>query len=66
MAPAIARKGKAKAKAIPVSSVSKGINRKKIVITPKPKRTSIGGSHMPLNKHKRRNWKAYRGQGRPL
>lgn len=51
--------------AAPKSSVARGINRKKIVVTRKPKRTSIGGKHMPLNKHKRRNWKAYRGQGRP-
>ena len=29
------------------------------------KRTSIGLKHKPLNKHKRRSWKAYRGQGRP-
>lgn len=29
-----------------------------------PKRTSIG-SGTPLNKQKRRNWKPYRGQGRP-
>lgn len=28
------------------------------------KRTSIG-SGTPLNKHKRRRWKKYRGQGRP-
>ena len=30
------------------------------------KRTSIGMSHnsRPANKHKRRNWKRYRGQGR--
>jgi hypothetical protein len=27
-------------------------------------RTGIG-SGTPLNKHKRRQWKAYRGQGRP-
>ncbi len=32
---------------------------------PVSKRTSIGGSHFPKNKHKRRGWKAYRGQGRP-
>lgn len=31
---------------------------------PKKKRTSIG-SGTPLNKSKRRNWKPYRGQGRP-
>ncbi len=30
-----------------------------------PKRTSQGRDHAPLNKHKRRSWKAYRGQGRP-
>lgn len=31
------------------------------------KRTSIGGSHLsrPTNKHKRRQWKAYKGQGVP-
>lgn len=28
------------------------------------KRTSIGGKHTPLNKHKRRSWKRYVGQGR--
>mgnify|MGYP003138586974 CR=1 FL=1 len=30
------------------------------------KRTSIGRSHLsrPKNKHKRRTWKKYRGQGR--
>lgn len=30
------------------------------------KRTSIGrsGSSKPTNKHKRRNWKKYRGQGK--
>ena len=28
------------------------------------KRTSIG-SGMPRNKHQRRRWKRYRGQGRP-
>lgn len=28
------------------------------------KRTSIG-SGTPLNKHQRRRWKKYRGQGRP-
>lgn len=31
----------------------------------KPKRTSQGLRHFPLNKSKRRSWKAYRGQGRP-
>jgi len=32
---------------------------------PTPKRTSIGKSRYsrPLNKHKRKNWKRYRGQG---
>lgn len=29
------------------------------------KRTSIGGRQTPLNKHKRRSFKRYRGQGRP-
>ena len=30
------------------------------------KRTEIGGSRWsrPINKHKRRNWKKYRGHGR--
>lgn len=28
------------------------------------KRTSQGLRHAPLNKHKRRSWKKYRGQGR--
>jgi hypothetical protein len=27
------------------------------------KRTSIGRKNAPLNKHKRRGWKKYRGQG---
>jgi hypothetical protein len=27
------------------------------------KRTSIGTNNRPKNKHKRKNWKAYRGQG---
>ena len=38
------------------------VSRKK----PTPKRTSIGTSRYsrPLNKHKRANWKAYRGQGK--
>jgi hypothetical protein len=34
----------------------------------KPKRTSIGNgfhSRSMMNKHKRRSFKAYRGQGRP-
>lgn len=31
----------------------------------KPKRTSQGLRHAPLNKHKRNGWKRYRGQGRP-
>ena len=35
---------------------------KKIIVRVK-KRTSIG-SGTPLNKSKRRQWKAYRGQGR--
>jgi hypothetical protein len=35
----------------------------KKIITPVRKRTSIG-SGTPLNKSKRRAWKAYRGQGR--
>lgn len=56
--------GKKAAKQTVVSSV-KGGTHKKQVITRKPKRTSIGGRHSPLNKHKRRNWKRYRGQGRP-
>jgi hypothetical protein len=29
------------------------------------KRTSQGLKHRPKNKDARRNWKAYRGQGRP-
>ena len=34
--------------------------------TTTPKRTSIGRSKYsrPLNKHKRKNWKRYRGQGK--
>ena len=37
-----------------------------VKIKASPKRTSIGKSRRsrPLNKHKRRNWKRYRGQGR--
>ena len=33
---------------------------------PTPKRTSIGKSSKsrPKNKHKRANWKSYRGQGK--
>jgi hypothetical protein len=37
---------------------------KPITRLPITKRTSIG-SGKPLNKSKRRSWKAYRGQGRP-
>jgi len=29
------------------------------------KRTSQGVDNKPKGKHKRKNWKAYRGQGRP-
>lgn len=29
------------------------------------KRTSQGIDHKPKNKHKRKNWKRYVGQGRP-
>lgn len=29
------------------------------------KRTSQGLKHKPKSKHARKNWKAYRGQGRP-
>lgn len=29
------------------------------------KRTSQGLQHKPKSKHARKNWKAYRGQGRP-
>jgi hypothetical protein len=32
---------------------------------PVSKRTSIGLQDRPKNKHSRKNWKAYRGQGRP-
>ncbi len=34
--------------------------------TPTPKRTSIGKSKntKPKNKHKKKGWKKYRGQGR--
>ena len=37
----------------------------KVIKKPRPKRTSIGKSRntRPLNKHKRRGWKKYRGQG---
>lgn len=41
--------------------VLKTVAKKGLTIS---KRTSIG-SGRPLNKSKRRNWKAYRGQGRP-
>ncbi len=39
------------------------INQKKL--KSKPKRTSIGKSKnsRPKNKHKKQNWKRYRGQG---
>ena len=38
------------------------VTRKK----PTPKRTSIGKSRKsrPLNKHKKKSWKRYRGQGK--
>jgi len=41
---------------------TRAIKRKK----PTPKRTSIGRSNnsRPKNKHKKRNWKKYRGQGK--
>jgi hypothetical protein len=32
---------------------------------PVSKRTSIGIANKPKGKHARKNWKAYRGQGRP-
>ena len=34
--------------------------------TPTPKRTSIGKSQYsrPTNKHKKKSWKKYRGQGK--
>ena len=34
--------------------------------TPSPKRTSIGRSQYsrPKNKHKKKSWKRYRGQGK--
>ena len=43
---------------------SYGISQKKL--KSKPKRTSIGKSirSKPKNKHKRGNWKKYRGQGK--
>lgn len=43
----------------------RGLAKKKIVVTRKAHRTSQGLKHAPLNKHKRRAWKRYRGQGRP-
>jgi hypothetical protein len=42
--------------------MAKKIAETKKVIIPHKKRTSIG-SGTPLNKHKRRSWKRYRGQG---
>lgn len=50
---------KPKASTTPVKSMIKQHN---------PKKTSIGKSRMsrPLNKHKRRGWKANRGQGVPI
>ena len=40
-------------------------SREKVWTKGKPKKTSIGKSKnsRPLNKHKRKSWKAYRGQG---
>lgn len=34
-------------------------------LTTIPKRTSQGVDNKPKNKHSRKRWKAYRGQGRP-
>jgi len=41
------------------------VDGKSVRKIPAPKRTSIGMSRLssPLNKHKRRQWKRYRGQG---
>lgn len=33
-------------------------------VPPPPKRTSQGTDHKPKNKHARKNFKAYRGQGK--
>lgn len=37
--------------------------KKIIYVPPPPKRTSQGTYHKPKNKHSRKNWKQYRGQG---
>lgn len=39
-----------------------GLKRMRLTV---PKRTSQGIDHKPKGKHKRKRWKAYRGQGRP-
>lgn len=44
--------------------MAKPVKDSKRVIVPVCKRTSIGRDGVPLNKHKRRSWKPYRGQGR--
>jgi len=42
------------------------INKKIAETNPVKKRTSIGRSFLsrPVNKHKKKNWKRYRGQGK--
>lgn len=44
--------------------MAKPVTGKKMMKSPLKHRTSIGGNARPTNKHKRRNFKPYRGQGR--
>ena len=41
-----------------------GVEAKKFRKEPVVKRTSQGVDNKPKNKHSRKRWKAYRGQGR--
>lgn len=41
------------------------IGVKTFIRLPIEKRTSQGIKHKPKGKHARKNWKPYRGQGRP-
>ena len=43
--------------------MAKTVNPKALRRLPVKKRTSIGRGGVPLNKHKRRSYKPYRGQG---
>lgn len=48
-----------------MAKISAGLSKGNYIGSTK-KKTSIGSSNRsrPLNKHRRRQWKAYRGQGR--